>query len=113
MSHNFLLTGASGYLGGAFLSQLTDATLPSHGKLYALVRNETQAKEVQKRGFEPLTFDPYDAKAVEENVVKYGITIVFWLIDALKATGQPHFIRALAKVKQSTGLDVHFLHVRA
>jgi hypothetical protein len=36
---------------------------------------------------------------------------VFFLIDAATAVSQVLFIKALAEVKQATGIDVHFLHV--
>jgi thioester reductase-like protein len=39
MSHNILLTGGSGYLGGTLLARWNEAQLPSYGKLFALVRS--------------------------------------------------------------------------
>lgn len=113
MAPNVLITGASGYLGGTVVAQLRSANLPAHGTIYALVRNDTQAEAVRKYGLEPLTFDPYNEAAVEDNVIKHQISIVFWLIDALKPDAQPFFIKALAKLKKQTNETVHFLHVRA
>ncbi|CAM1506205.1 Fc.00g058460.m01.CDS01 [Cosmosporella sp. VM-42] len=110
MAQNILITGASGYLGGTFVAQLAGANLPSHGKIYALVRNDTQGEAVKKYGLDPLTFDSYDQAAVEENVVCHKISVVVWLIDAMKSDAQDHFIKALAKVKEQTGGEVHFLH---
>ncbi|KJZ79605.1 hypothetical protein HIM_01074 [Hirsutella minnesotensis 3608] len=110
MSHNFLITGGSGYLGGTLLAQLKEANLPPYGTGYALVRSDSQAAAVRNFDLEPLQFDARDAAAVEDNVTKLGITIVFWLIDAASSTAQCHFINALAKVRQKTGLDVHLLH---
>jgi nucleoside-diphosphate-sugar epimerase len=112
MAHNILLTGASGYLGGDLLAQLAETELPSYGTLYALVRTQEQAEAVTRFGAEPLLFDAKDEKAVLKHVVENKITIVFFLIDAMSAISQGHFIKALARVKEITGSTVHFLHVR-
>ena len=112
MAHNILITGASGYLGGTVVAQLPSTNFPPHGKIYALVRNEAQAEAVKRYGLDPLIFDSYDQAAVEENIVRHKISVVFWLIDAMKSDAQQHFIKALAKVKEQVGGDVHLLHVR-
>lgn len=109
--HRILITGASGYLGGTLLARLKDANLPTHDKLYALVRTDAQAEAVAKYGAEPLTFDTKDEAAVWEGVVDNKITIVYYLIDAVKSDAQVNFIKALAEVKKTTGQDVHILHV--
>ena len=113
MAQNILLTGVSGYLGGSLLTRLRDepTALPPHGTIYALVRTEEQAKAVKDYGAEPLFFNPRDASAVEANVLEKRISVVFWLIDAANSEAQIHFIEALAKLKQQTGVDGHLLHV--
>ncbi|EMR67909.1 putative nad dependent epimerase dehydratase family protein [Eutypa lata UCREL1] len=110
MSHNVLITGASGYLGGTLLARLGAANLPPYGNLYALVRTDAQAKAVAQYGAQPLKFDTRDEDAVIAAVVEKGITVVYFLIDALNSTSQTSFIKALGEVKQKTGKDVHFLH---
>ncbi|KAI9905070.1 hypothetical protein N3K66_001599 [Trichothecium roseum] len=110
---NVLITGGSGYLGGDILSQLPAAAaeLPFHGKIYALVRTAAQADSVRQLGLEPLAFDAYDAGAVEDNVLRHEISVVFWLVDPFHSTAQLHFIGALTKLKQKNGGgQVHFLH---
>lgn len=111
MSHRILVTGASGYLGGTLLAQWGTAELPPYDKLFALVRNETQASAVKQYGAEPLVFDAYDEAAVIEAVITNKITVVYFLIDAIVATSQSHFIKALGEVRKTTGKEVHFLHV--
>lgn len=110
-SHRILITGASGYLGGTLLARWGEAHLPSYDKLYALVRNEDQAEGVRKYGAGPLSFNVKDETAVLRTVVDNKITIVYYLIDALNGEAQVFFIKALAEVKKTTGMEVHFLHV--
>lgn len=111
MSQRILLTGASGYLGGTLLAHWQKASLPTHDKLYALVRTDEQANAVKRYGAEPLTFNVRDGTAIRQAVLENKITFVLFLIDAMKSEAQVHFIKALAEVKKSTGAEVHFVHV--
>ncbi|GLA93635.1 hypothetical protein AtubIFM57143_011235 [Aspergillus tubingensis] len=111
MSHNILITGASGYLGGTVLARWKNANLPPYGKLYALVRSADQGEQVQKLyGAEPLVLNVSDHETVTQAIIDKEITIVYYLIDAYSAKHQPAFIRGLGEVKKKTGKDVHFLH---
>jgi nucleoside-diphosphate-sugar epimerase len=112
MSHNILITGGSGYLGGTLLARMAGANLPSYGKLYALVRTDEQFEAIKQYGCEPLKLDLQDEKAVHDAIVCHQITIVYHLIDPMNSNTQVNLIKALAEVKNSTGKDVHFLHVR-
>ncbi|KAH7085876.1 hypothetical protein BKA63DRAFT_500653 [Paraphoma chrysanthemicola] len=112
MSHSLLLTGASGYLGGSLLTQLhiRRNNLPPHKTIYALVRNHEQAEAVKKYGAEPFCLNFKDEAAVIESIVDANITIIYFLIDAIQSDAQLILLRALGRVKQETGQDVHFLH---
>ncbi|OAP57684.1 hypothetical protein AYL99_08422 [Fonsecaea erecta] len=113
MSHIILITGASGYLGGSLLAGWSSASLPPYKRVLALVRTDEQAAAVTReygRVAEPIRFDTRDEAAVRKAVVDNSITIVYFLIDAMKATTQGYFLRALAEVKRTTGSEVHFLH---
>ncbi|KKK20212.1 hypothetical protein ARAM_001734 [Aspergillus rambellii] len=110
MSHNILITGASGYLGGTLLARWTSARLPPYRKLYALVRNDKQSEAVKQYGAEPVNLDISDHAALHETIVHHEITIVYFLIDALDSTHQVPMIKALGQVKAKTGKEVHFLH---
>ncbi|RYC61902.1 hypothetical protein CHU98_g4303 [Xylaria longipes] len=110
MSHNILITGGSGYLGGSLLARWKEANLPAYNKLFALVRTPKQAEAVKQYGAEPLIFDAYDEGEVRAAVVDNNITIVYHLIAPWPHVSQSHFIKAMAEVKKNTGRDVHFLH---
>ncbi|KAL6820198.1 hypothetical protein J3E69DRAFT_374244 [Trichoderma sp. SZMC 28015] len=111
--HNILLTGASGYLGGSILAQLHNPSssieLPAHGKIYALVRSDAQAQAVRDYGAEPTSFDPGNEAAIESFILGHEVSVVVWLIDVVSVERQTLFIRALAKLRQQTGKEVHFL----
>ncbi|KAI0095835.1 hypothetical protein GGR51DRAFT_544578 [Nemania sp. FL0031] len=110
MSHNILITGGSGYLGGSLLARWTEANLPAYDKLFALVRTPEQAEAVKKYGAEPLIFDAYNEGEVWAAVVDNSITIVYHLIAPRPHVSQSYFIKAMAEVQKKTGRDVHFLH---
>jgi nucleoside-diphosphate-sugar epimerase len=110
MTRSILITGASGYLGGSLLAQLSRTKLPTHDKLYALVRTDRQAEQVKEYGAEPLTLDFEDESAIIKSVVDSKISIIFFLIDALNSKYQVPLIKGLGELKKQTGQDVHFLH---
>jgi uncharacterized protein YbjT (DUF2867 family) len=110
MAHSILITGASGYLGGTLLANLHRDTLPPHKDVYALVRSKEQEDAVQCYGALPIHLNLDDESAIIKAITEAKITIVFYLIDAVKHDRQLRLIEALAEVKKQTGLDVHFLH---
>ncbi|KAL4791339.1 hypothetical protein BDV19DRAFT_311516 [Aspergillus venezuelensis] len=110
MSHNILITGASGYLGGTLLAQFKDVNLPDYNKLYALVRSSAQAEAVRQCGAEPLILDLKNPEEVKRGIIEKEITVIFFLIDAFGSSAQKVMIDALSQVKKETGKEVHFLH---
>lgn len=110
MSHNILLTGASGYLGGTLLARWEKSNLPPYGHLYALIRSEEQAQKIKQYGAEPLLCNLHDHESLKKAIVDKDISIVFFLIDSRSDEHQPPIIEALAEVKAKTGKEVHFVH---
>lgn len=110
MSHNILVTGASGYLGGTLLARLSSAKLPAYHTLYALVRTDEQSEAVKQYGAEPIRFNTKDELSVKNAIIDNNISIVYFLIDATASETQVQIIKALGEVKKQTGKDVHFLH---
>jgi nucleoside-diphosphate-sugar epimerase len=110
MSQSILITGASGYLGGSLLAQLSRTHLPPHKKLYALVRTDQQGEQVRQYGAEPIKINLEDESAVTKSIVDAKISIIVFLIDALNSTYQVPLIKALGVLKKRTGQEVHFLH---
>jgi nucleoside-diphosphate-sugar epimerase len=109
MSHNILITGGSGYLGGSLLAQLKSANLPPYSHLYALVRTSAQAEAVRQYNAEPLTLTLSDPSSITSTIIFKKITVIYHLFDARDTTSTVPFISALAKVKAQTGQEVHFL----
>jgi uncharacterized protein YbjT (DUF2867 family) len=112
MPRNFLLTGGSGYRGGTLLAQLKKTKdLPSHGTIYALVRNEDQAEKVKSHyGAIPLTLDLEDQATITATLLEKKISVVFFLINAYTADTQLELIEALSAVKAQLSIETHFLH---
>ncbi|KAI1479171.1 hypothetical protein K445DRAFT_53488 [Daldinia sp. EC12] len=110
MSHNVLITGGSGYLGGDLLARMGAANLPPYGKLYASVRTAEQADGVRQYGAEPLFFNLKDRSEIRTTVINHEITVVYYLIDAVQYEPPLFFIEALSEVNKATGRIVHLLH---
>jgi uncharacterized protein YbjT (DUF2867 family) len=112
MPRNILITGGSGYLGGSLLAQLKRSNdLPSHGIIYALVRNEDQASKVKSHyGATSLTLDLEDQSTITATLLEKQISVVFFLINAFNANAQLKIIEALSAVKAHLAIETHFLH---
>lgn len=112
MSHNILVTGSSGYLGGTLLSRWASSNITAFDKLFALVRSREQAESVQQLyGAVPLSMDLKNANSIKNAIIDSKITVVIFLIDAYYADTQLAIIDGLSEVAKLTGLTTHFVHV--
>ncbi|GKZ38659.1 hypothetical protein AbraIFM66950_010995 [Aspergillus brasiliensis] len=110
-THNILITGASGYLGGTLLAHWQSSDLPTHGTLYALVRTDQQSDAVRELyNATPLKINLNDDQNIKQTIIDHEISIIYFLIDAGSARTQIPMIQALGEVHQRTGKTVHFLH---
>lgn len=112
MAINVLITGGSGYLGGSLLDLLhRSEPIPGCGTIYALVRSEEQAKQVEKSYHcKPANFDLSNEVEVTSYLQEKKISVVFHLIDAVNSHVQLLLIKALAAVGEELGVPTHFLH---
>lgn len=112
MARNILITGGSGYIGGSLLAELKKtANLLPHGTIYALVRNDDQAKKAESHyNAKPLSLDLESQSAITTTLVDKQISVVFYMINAFNADAQVKFVEALAAVKEKHGIQTHFLH---
>ena len=112
MSHNILVTGGSGYLGGSLLASWQQAQITGYDHLFALVRTDSQAESVKRLyGAEPVKCSLDDDRSISVLIVNRNITIVLYLIDAYKGAGATAFMKALSEVKKTTSKEVHFIFV--
>lgn len=109
---NVLITGASGYLGGSFLNdiQATKKELPHHGTIYALVRTDEQARQVEQLyGAAAMHLDLSDQDEITKELLEKKISIVFFLIDARGLETLLKFIKALTAVQKQHGIQTHLI----
>lgn len=112
MSRNILITGGSGYIGGSLLTELKNTTeFPSHGTIFALVRNDEQADKVKSHySATPVKLDLEDQSAITKTLLDKQISVVFFLINAFNADAQVKIIKGLEAVKDQHRIETHFLH---
>jgi ABC-type Zn uptake system ZnuABC Zn-binding protein ZnuA len=60
---------------------------------------------VRQYNVEPLLLDVGDVASLKEAIVENEITIVFFLIDAVRSTAQTVMIEALAEVRSANQQD--------
>ncbi|RAH68846.1 uncharacterized protein BO66DRAFT_439856 [Aspergillus aculeatinus CBS 121060] len=97
MSHNVLITGVSGYLGGTFIARLSTLQLPGLNESFALVKTDAQGEACRRYGAEPLRFDAYSQTAIRTAIIENEIAIVYFMIDCDKFENQEGFIQALSE----------------
>ncbi|KAI0131837.1 NAD dependent epimerase/dehydratase family protein [Xylariales sp. AK1849] len=102
-----LLTGASGYIGGAVLVDIIRSKLPV--EISALVRSIESRDAIKSLGITPIHFDGLDdTKAIED--IASGHDIVISCASSMHEASCLALINGLRKRKQHTGSEVYYIH---
>ncbi|KAJ5613271.1 hypothetical protein N7510_006465 [Penicillium lagena] len=112
---NILITGGSGYIGGAVLNALLSSEYDALkvSTITCLVRGTEKAKSLEKLGVKTLQFQSLDetevlAKAASENDV--AVTVVIHAASGFHTLSARALILGLAQRKQYTGREVFYFH---
>ncbi|RFU26460.1 hypothetical protein B7463_g9895, partial [Scytalidium lignicola] len=106
-----LLTGATGYIGGAILDALLDedyVTL-NRSNITCLVRGEKNAKAFASKGVNTVLFNSLDNTEVLANVASQH-DIVIHAASGFHTLSARALLLGLAQRKKKTGKEVYYLH---
>ncbi|KAI1137283.1 NAD(P)-binding protein [Hypoxylon sp. FL0543] len=113
MTHNILITGAAGFIGGSLLAEFVSRTSGpiKDAKISAAVRTEEQAQSLSKLGVNVIQIDLSDEAAVSEAVTRNEIDIV---VHFAGSSANPHLasnlIKALGERRKISGNETHFIN---
>ncbi|KAF3800210.1 hypothetical protein GCG54_00003738 [Colletotrichum gloeosporioides] len=114
MSHNILITGAAGYIGGSVLADFIERTRGPINKanIFAVVRTEEQAQKLHlaKLGVNVVQFDLTDQQAVVEAIVQNKIDLVIHTAGVIDHQPLSNLMKGLGKLRETTGKDIFFVH---
>ncbi|KUJ11031.1 NAD(P)-binding protein [Mollisia scopiformis] len=103
-----LLTGASGYIGGAVLAQILKSN-HDDVRISALVRSSEHADIIRNLGVESILFKGLD----QLDLIKASASEHDLVISCASAMDLPSclaLVEGLAQRRASTGTDVHYIH---
>ncbi|KAH7120629.1 hypothetical protein EDB81DRAFT_666991 [Dactylonectria macrodidyma] len=106
-----LLTGATGYIGGTVLTQLLKSAFPEIRSLSisALVRHQSQADVLVKKGVNPILFKGLDETTFLQETAAEN-DIVIHVVDGFHGASAEAFIRGLNERKAETGKTGIYIH---
>lgn len=100
----------TGYSGGAVLTAILESPAIKNISISALVRRAEQAETLRAHGVTPILFKGLDDLALLEEVSS-EFDVVLNCANAFHTTSAVAMIKGLAKRKEKTGKEVHFIHV--
>ncbi|KAI5460982.1 hypothetical protein BGZ63DRAFT_357527 [Mariannaea sp. PMI_226] len=104
-----LITGATGYIGGSVLTEILKSPISQNVSISVLVRREDQAEILREHGVIPIIFRDLDDLATLEQVSS-DFDVVINSANSFHPTSAVALIKGLAKRKEKTGAEVHFIH---
>ncbi|KAJ0278986.1 hypothetical protein COL940_006960 [Colletotrichum noveboracense] len=114
MSHNILITGAAGYIGGSVLADFLERTSGPINKanIFAVVRTEEQAQKLHaaKLGVNVVQFDLANQQAVAEAIVENKIDLVIHTAGVIDHQPLSNLMKGLGELRVATDKDVYFVH---
>ncbi|KAF9878654.1 NAD dependent epimerase/dehydratase [Colletotrichum karsti] len=112
MSHNILITGAAGYIGGSVLANfLARSSGPiKTANLFAAVRSEEQMEKLANLNVHVVQLDLADERAVKQVVADNDIDFVIYTAGVIDQRPVSSLIESLGERRMSTGRDVYFIY---
>lgn len=108
-----IVTGGSGYIGGSVIAGLINpqsgTPIPA-GDIIAVVRKEEHAAKMSKLGVQAPIVALDDGPAIEKLVLDNDVGIIVHCANAQEISLAQTLLEALAKQKEKTGQEVHYVH---
>ncbi|KAL2789365.1 hypothetical protein BJX66DRAFT_326440 [Aspergillus keveii] len=109
LTTRFLVTGATGYIGGSVLTEILQSPPIANASVSALVRRADQAEILHEHGVTPILFKGLDdLPALEEIARDFDIVINCALASHTESAIA--MIKGQARRRERTGKEVHFIH---
>ncbi|KAF8850555.1 NAD(P)-binding protein [Acephala macrosclerotiorum] len=110
-SHKILLTGATGYIGGAVLAQILESTpdvLAKH-QISVLIRGKEKVAVFEKMGVKPILFNSLDeTEFLRKLASEYDIII--HTASGFHTASAKALVTGLGDRRKQTGKEVHYIH---
>ncbi|KAE8451665.1 hypothetical protein EG329_003122 [Mollisiaceae sp. DMI_Dod_QoI] len=112
MSHNILVTGAAGYIGGSVVAELLSRTSSSTkgATVFAAVRSEEQVQSLSEHGISAIQLDLHNETATMAAVISNEIDIIIHTASSAVPSHVSNLIKALGRRRQIGGKETYFIH---
>ncbi|CZR69193.1 related to NAD dependent epimerase/dehydratase family protein [Phialocephala subalpina] len=110
-SSKILLTGATGYIGGAVLAQILESipdVLAQHS-ISVLIRGQEKIAVYEKMGVKPILFKSLDETDFLQKLAS-GYDIIIHTASGFHTASAKALVTGLGDRKKQTGKEVHYIH---